>query len=72
MVYKSNPLEELELLRQLSPYVVEEKDAYNEYAVLSDQAYNVGRPDIAEKLKQIAEDEWKHHTVLSEIVKELS
>lgn len=69
--YKSTPAETEELRRELEPHRDEEKADYTAYAILSQTAYNVGRPDIAEKLNRIVEDEWKHHTVISEILEGL-
>ena len=69
--YKSTPTEELELRRQLEPLILDESKAYDEYEGLSGTAYNIGRPDIADELRKIAEDEWRHHTILQRIVRGL-
>lgn len=59
-------------MENLKEAVEEESDASNEYQVLARVASSLGHPNVTKTLKEIAEDESRHHTMLSQIVKQLS
>ena len=65
------PAEEVALAAELSALRADEHEAYRKYEQLSDQAYSIGRPDIAAELQSIAEDEHRHSTMLDSMLNTL-
>ena len=69
--FKSTLGAEGDFHNKLTPSLADEQKAFRDYMRLSEEAYNIGRPDIAYSLKLMAEDEQRHAISIQNMMKDL-